>query len=65
MAILRANNNTLSSVSETNLKALPTIYDINKNTLAYSDYNYSVKNIKRNRDATKQKKRLVETFYQA
>ena len=31
---------------DTSLKALPTIYDLNKNTLAYSDYNYSIKNIK-------------------
>ncbi len=36
----------LSSVRDTSLKALPTIYDLNKNTLAYSDYNYSIKNIK-------------------
>ena len=28
------------------LTALPTIYDLNKNILAYSDYNYSIKNIK-------------------
>ena len=28
------------------LKALPTVYDFNKNRLAYSDYNYSIKNIK-------------------
>ncbi len=39
------------SISETkinynNYKSLPTIYDLNKNTLAYSDYNYSIKNIK-------------------
>ena len=35
-----------SSVRDTSLKALPTIYDFNKNILAYSDYNYSIKNIK-------------------
>ena len=40
------SNNYLSSVSDSSLNALPTIYDYNKNTLAYSDYNYSVKNIK-------------------
>ena len=42
-------DNTNSSPSiyrETSLSALPTIYDINKNRLAYSDYNYSVKNNK-------------------
>jgi len=40
------SNNPISIARDTTLKALPTIYDINKNTLAYSDYNYSVKNIK-------------------
>ncbi len=41
------NNNTLiSSKIDTSLNVLPTIYDSNKNTLAYSDYNYSIKNIK-------------------
>ena len=40
------SNSYLSSVRDTSLNALPTIYDYNKNTLAYSDYNYSVKNIK-------------------
>ncbi len=40
------NNISLSNVRDINLKVLPTIYDFNKNTLAYSDYNYSVKNIK-------------------
>ena len=25
---------------------MPTIYDFNKNRLAYSDYNFSIKNIK-------------------
>ena len=40
------SNNFLSNERDTNLKALPTIYDLNKNTLAYSDYNYSIKNIK-------------------
>ncbi len=40
------SNRSLSNVKDTSLKALPTIYDFNKNTLAYSSYNYSVKNIK-------------------
>ena len=40
------SNSYLSSVRVSSLNALPTIYDYNKNTLAYSDYNYSVKNIK-------------------
>ena len=40
------SNSNLPSVRDSSLSALPTIYDYNKNTLAYSDYNYSVKNIK-------------------
>ena len=40
------SNNYLSSLRVSSLNALPSIYDYNKNTLAYSDYNYSVKNIK-------------------
>ena len=41
------NNKFLNLMNEIQvLKALPTIYDLNKNTLAYSDYNYSIKNIK-------------------
>ncbi len=40
------NNKSISTLTDTSLKVLPTIYDFNKNTLAYSDYNYSVKNIK-------------------
>ena len=40
------SNSYLSTVRVSSLNALPTIYDYNKNTLAYSDYNYSVKNIK-------------------
>ena len=39
-------NSSISKVGVTSLTALPTIYDINKNRLAYSDYNYSVKNNK-------------------
>ena len=38
--------NSISSESVSSLEALPTIYDLNKNILAYSDYNYSIKNIK-------------------
>ena len=37
---------SLSSVRDTSLKALPTIYDFNNNRLAYSSYNYSIKKIK-------------------
>ena len=41
------NSNIYSpSIRDTSFNVLPTIYDYNKNTLAYSDYNYSVKNIK-------------------
>ncbi len=40
------NNSSLTRLTETSLNMLPTIYDLNKNTLAYSDYNYSIKNIK-------------------
>ena len=40
------SNNLKSNERETNFKVLPTIYDLNKNTLAYSDFNYSIKNIK-------------------
>ena len=43
-------NSSTSILRETSLSALPTIYDINKNRLAYSDYNYSVKNIKNKED---------------
>ena len=37
---------SLTHITENPLDALPTIYDFNKNTLAYSDYNYSIKNTK-------------------
>ena len=40
------SNTSLFKLRDISLKALPTIYDLNKNRLAYSDYNYSVKNIK-------------------
>ena len=39
-------NNLISKEIDTTYEILPTIYDFNKNTLAYSDYNYSIKNIK-------------------
>ena len=35
-------SNFLKISNDNNLKILPTIYDINKNILAYSDYNYSI-----------------------
>ena len=40
------SNKSLSNLRNANLTALPTIYDVNKNRLAYSDYNYSIKNTK-------------------
>ena len=40
------DNFSKSNIKDSSIKALPTIYDFNKNTLAYSDYNYSIKNIK-------------------
>ncbi len=48
LIFLSFDNGNISKSNERdiNLKALPTIYDLNKNTLAYSDYNYSIKNIK-------------------
>ncbi len=48
LLFLSFDNKSTSSSNErdTSFKALPTIYDLNKNTLAYSDYNYSIKNIK-------------------
>ena len=39
-------NNTQIISRDITLKVLPTIYDLNKNILAYSSYNFSVKNIK-------------------
>ena len=39
-------NNSQFNSRDTTLKVLPTIYDLNKKTLAYSSYNFSVKNIK-------------------
>ena len=48
LIFLSFDNGNISKPNERdiNFKALPTIYDLNKNTLAYSDYNYSIKNIK-------------------
>ncbi len=43
---LDKSNNSISHLKDTSRKALPTIYDFNKNILAYSSYNYSVKNIR-------------------
>ena len=43
---LDKSNNPISHLKDTSRKALPTIYDFNKNILAYSSYNYSVKNIR-------------------
>ena len=40
------SNNFKSNKRATNFNVLPSIYDVNKNTLAYSDFNYSIKNIK-------------------
>ncbi len=40
------SNKSSFNLRDTNLTALPTIYDVNKNRLAYSDYNYSIKNTK-------------------
>ena len=56
----------LSSVRDTSINALPTIYDFNKNTLAYSDYNYSVKNIKNKVKYLKRNvplKNILESIY--
>ena len=43
---LDKSSNSISHLKDTSRKALPTIYDFNKNILAYSSYNYSVKNIR-------------------
>ena len=42
------NKSLITNIAVSNISALPTIYDINKKRLAYSDYNYSVKNIRDN-----------------
>ncbi len=49
LVILSMNDGSspATSLSNESLQPLPSIYDVNKNTLAYSDYNYSVKNIKK------------------
>ena len=41
---LEQNPTKLKNINTTKLKTLPTIYDLNKNILAYSDYNYSIVN---------------------
>ena len=48
LVFLSLENSDISKIYEPgkSFKALPTIYDLNKNTLAYSDFNYSIKNIK-------------------
>ena len=51
-----SNNSSNSNIRVISLKPLPTIYDLNKNTLAYSDYNFSIKNTK---DKVKYLKRNV------
>ncbi len=59
-------NSSTSILRETSLSALPTIYDINKNRLAYSDYNYSVKNNKNKvkyLDRDVPLKSILETIY--
>ena len=43
---LEQNPTKLKNINTTKLKTLPTIYDLNKNILAYSDYNYSIVNNK-------------------
>mgnify|MGYP000226931458 CR=1 FL=1 len=43
---LDKSSNSISHLKDTSRKALPTIYDFNNNILAYSSYNYSVKNIR-------------------
>ncbi len=42
------SNVSFSYGKVSSLKALPTIYDVNKNTLAYSSYNYSIKDMENN-----------------
>ncbi len=49
LIILSLDNETYNSkfsLKDTSLNKLPTIYDYNKKTLAYSSFNYSIKNIK-------------------
>ena len=43
---LEQNPTKLKNINTTKLRTLPTIYDLNKNILAYSDYNYSIVNNK-------------------
>ena len=46
LSIDNEKNISQFSLSDATLKILPTIYDFNKKTLAYSSYNFSIKNIK-------------------
>ncbi len=46
LSLDNTKNKTQIISGDTTLKVLPTIYDLNKNILAYSSYNFSVKNIK-------------------
>ena len=48
LVFLSLENSDNSKIYEPgkSFKALPTIYDLNKNTLAYSDFNYSIKILK-------------------
>ena len=46
LSIDNETNISQFSLSDSTLKILPTIYDFNKKTLAYSSYNFSIKNIK-------------------
>ena len=41
-----SSNNKISNGKDISQETLPTIYDFNKKRLAYSDYNYSIKNIR-------------------
>ncbi len=59
-------NNLISKEIDTTYEILPTIYDFNKNTLAYSDYNYSIKNIKNKVKYLKRNvplNNIIETIY--
>jgi len=58
------SNNSKSNERGTNFKVLPTIYDLNKNTLAYSDFNYSIKNIKNRVKYLKRNVPLIEILEQ-
>ncbi len=60
------SNHAITKVRDTSQKALPTIYDFNKITLAYSDYNYSIKNVKNDVKYLKRNiplNEILETIY--